>query len=102
LVENGIVELHAAFEGARPVTIGVLVMQGECGYLGFAGTDPEFRGRGGQTELIRSRVRRAMERGARWCVSETNTAVGHSQGNLERCGFRVSLSWRVYVWEAAG
>jgi GNAT superfamily N-acetyltransferase len=101
LVEAGIAEFHAAFDGDKPVTLGVLVIEGECGYLGFATTDPAQRRRGGQTALIRSRVRRALERGARWCVSETNTAVASSQGNLERSGFRSVFCYRVYQWDAA-
>ncbi len=100
LVENGQAELHAAFEGGRPVSVGLLMMDGEWGYLGFAGTAPEKRGRGGQSALVRSRVLRARELGAKWCTSETVTAVETSLRNLNRMGFVEGFGIRVYGWNA--
>jgi len=100
LVEDGQAELHAAFEGARPVSVGLLMMDGLWGYLGFAGTAPEKRGRGGQSALIRSRVLRARELGAKWCTSETVTAVETSLRNLNRMGFVEGFGIRVYGWNA--
>lgn len=100
IIRAGKAELHAAFDGERPVSVGLLMMDGEWGYLGFAGTAPEKRGRGGQSGLIRSRVVRARELGAKWCTSETVTAVETSLKNLERMGFVEGFSIRVYGWIA--
>jgi hypothetical protein len=100
MLDKGIGELHAAFEGERPVALTFLMMLGGgFSYLGSAGTDPAKRGRGAQSALICSRVSRAAELGAEWCISETNTAVPISLGNLKRCGFEAVFDWRVYRWE---
>lgn len=101
LVEDGHAELHAAFERERPVSVGLLMIDGVWGYLGFAGTAPEKRGRGGQSALIKSRVLRARELGAKWCTSETVTAVETSLRNLNRMGFAEGFGIRVYGWNAA-
>ncbi len=95
------VEIFGAFEGSSPVAVGLLIPDGEWAYLGGAGTDPEKRGRGAQTALIRARVRRAAELGARRCACETNNAVSISLRNLRRCGFEDVLVWRVYRWGAS-
>lgn len=102
LVENGRAELHAAFDGDRPASVALLMMDGAWGYLGFAGTDPDKRGRGGQSALIRSRVLRARELGASRCTSETVTAVETSLKNLLRLGFKEAFGIRVYAWNARG
>lgn len=99
LVEQGVSEVHAAFEESTPVAIGLLTVDGSWAYLGSAGTDPRRRGRGAQTALIHARAARAQELGAPWCASETNTAVPVSLRNLRRCGFEDVISWRVYSWD---
>ena len=92
------VEIFAAFEGETPVALGLLFINGAWGYLGAAATDPAHRNRGAQKALIRGRVARALERGARWCAGETNTAVPVSLTNLAKCGFIPVIAWRVYGW----
>src|SRR6185369_11496789 len=78
MLERGYGELHAAFEGDRPVAFTFLMNLGDgFAYLGSAGTDPQKRGRGAQTALICSRVTAAARAGCQWCISETNTAVRH-------------------------
>ncbi len=101
LVQSGQVEIHAAFDGERPVAIGGLMIEGDSGYLGFAGTEPASRGRGAQTALIASRAAAAAARGAARCICETNSAVPISLSNLKRCGFETAMHWRVYEWGAA-
>ncbi len=95
-------QILAAFDGAAAVAMALLFVRGAWAYLGAAGTDPAHRNRGAQKALIRARVTRAAECGARWCLSETNTAVPVSLANLERCGFERVIAWRVYVWDARG
>ena len=99
LLDRGIGELHAAFDGEKPVAFTFLMMDGEFGYLGSAGTDPARRGQGAQSALIAARITRAAELGARWCLSETNTAVPISLRNLKRCGFEEVFYWKVYRWD---
>lgn len=97
LVARGISELFAAFDGGTPVSVAFLTLDGDWAYLGAAGTAPGHRSRGGQTELIRARLKFAAERGAARCSCETHTALPVSLGNLRRCGFIEEIAWRVYV-----
>jgi hypothetical protein len=99
LVQEGHVELHAAFDGQTIAALATLYMDGPWGYLGWAGTDPERRKRGGQTSLIRSRMQSAARHGAKWLVAETVTVDMTSTTNLIRCGFEVAFGWKVYRWD---
>jgi GNAT superfamily N-acetyltransferase len=94
-------QILAAYDGRTPLAMALLFVRGEWAYLGAAGTDPAHRNRGAQKALIRARVTRAAECGARWCVSETNTAVPVSLMNLAKCGFVPVIAWRVYGWTGA-
>ncbi len=59
--------------------------------LGGAGTLIEFRGRGLQTALLRTRMAAAAEVGCEYAVVVTNGGTT-SQRNCERLGFRVAYS----------
>lgn len=97
--EAGIAEFHAAFDGDKPIAIGALFVDGNWSYIGWMGTDPEYRSRGAQAALIRSRVERAAARGAKWCIAETNTVVDISLRNLIRHGFVPAMEWVVCQWD---
>jgi ribosomal protein S18 acetylase RimI-like enzyme len=56
-----------------------------------AGTMPEFRGRGLQTALLRTRMAAAAQAGCEYAVIVTNGG-STSQRNAERLGFRVAYS----------
>ncbi len=102
MVREGVEEAIGAFIGGKPVGVGLLAMDPEgpgWGYLGAAGTDPAFRGRGVQSSLIAARIARVAQVGANWCTVETNTTVPISLRNLERAGFEKRILWRVYKWE---
>lgn len=102
LVEMGIAEAFAAFDGDVPAAFAALIpdrLGHRFGHLGWAGTITSQRGRGGQSALIAARVSRAAELGLRWCVSETNTAIPTSLNNLMRLGFVPALEWHVYRWD---
>lgn len=101
-VELGHAEFCAAFDGDRPVAVAQLKIDGEFAYLGGAMTHPDFRNRGAQSALIAARVARTESAGARWCISETNTAATISLNNLVRCGFGAAVEWRVYAWKLVG
>lgn len=102
MARAGVSEFHGAFAGEKPVALSALLMdRAEAfGYLGWTGTDPAHRGQGAQSALIAARVTRAAALGARWCVSETNTAVDASLRNLVRLGFTPAAEWHVYRWQA--
>jgi ribosomal protein S18 acetylase RimI-like enzyme len=82
-----------ARENDAPVSIGLLHVRGDVGYLAGGATDPAFRGRGAQGALVAERVRRALERGCLWLTAETGEDVPgdpqHSLHNMRRTGFEV-------------
>jgi GNAT superfamily N-acetyltransferase len=90
--------LYLALDGETPVATGALFLSesevGLVGQLTFAGTLPEYRGRGAQSALLARRVQDARAAGARWIVSETDEErpdrPNPSTRNLIRLGFPVA------------
>jgi GNAT superfamily N-acetyltransferase len=80
-----------AFAEGAPAATGAVFVTGEVGWLGMAGTLPEFRRRGAQTALLAVRVEAAREAGCSVVVTETGEAVegrpSHSYRNIVRAGF---------------
>ncbi|MCC6425831.1 MAG: GNAT family N-acetyltransferase [Phycisphaerales bacterium] len=93
------IEVHAAFDGPKPIALGLLTIDGDWAYISAAGTDPDHRGQGAQSALICSRLQAAAAHGAAMCACETNTAVPISLRNLKRCGFVEAINWHVYQWD---
>ena len=92
-------EHFMAFDGDTAVSRAVLGIEGELGYLGWAGTDEGHRRRGGQSALIVARVNRAAELGCKVAVSETLAPLYEpSIRNLEAKGFRQLYLKRVFSW----
>jgi ribosomal protein S18 acetylase RimI-like enzyme len=89
---DGVVLYVAEVEG-RPAACGAGLIIPERGIVALfgAGTLPEFRGRGLQTALLRTRVKAAQEAGCEYAVIVTNGGTT-SQRNAERLGFRVAYS----------
>jgi GNAT superfamily N-acetyltransferase len=89
--------LYLAMDGETPVATAAFHLakaEGESfASLNFAGTLPEYRGRGAQSALIARRLADARALGARWMVSETDDNVPErpnpSYRNLERLGLPV-------------
>lgn len=85
-------ELWLALDGDEPVGAGGLYTGDGVGYLGFAGTLAEHRGRGAQTLLLRHRIARAAELGCDVVVAETGELrdglPSNSYRNLLRAGFQ--------------
>lgn len=81
-----------ALDGDAPVAAAALHVAGGAGYLGFAATLAEARGRGAQGALLAARIGRARELGARLLVTETGERreglPSNSYRNLLRVGFR--------------
>ena len=61
------------------------------GYLGYAGTAPEHRGKGAQSALLAARIRRARELGCDAVFTETGEQLpdrpSASYRNILRAGF---------------
>jgi hypothetical protein len=80
-----------ACDGADPVGIGALFLGDGLGWLGFGGTLPSHRGRGGQTAMFAARIAAGLGEGCRGFVTETGLPlegeVGSSFRNIGRAGF---------------
>lgn len=80
-----------ALDGDRLVGAAAAHFRGRLGWLGAAGTLPEWRGRGAQTALLAARIRAAADAGARVLAAETTDRVdgeaGPSFRNVVRAGF---------------
>jgi GNAT superfamily N-acetyltransferase len=81
-----------ALDGDEPASAAALWAEGEVGYLGFAGTMPASRGKGGQGALFATRIERARELGCTTLVTETGEQIpdrpSSSYRNILRFGFR--------------
>jgi GNAT superfamily N-acetyltransferase len=80
-----------AFDGDTPAAAGAIFLTGNVGWLGAAGTLPEFRRRGAQGALLAARIAAGREAGCETLVTETGEPVGGKPGasyrNLVRAGF---------------
>ena len=93
-------ELWLALDGDEPAGAGGLFVDEGAGYIGFAGTLAEHRGKGAQTLLLRHRIARAAELGCDVMLSETGEQrdglPSNSYRNLVRAGFEettVTANW---------
>ena len=78
-------------DGDEPAAAaGVFIAEG-VGYLGFAATLPEHRGKGGQNALLAARIDHAREAGCDVVVTETgelrDDLPSNSYRNILRAGF---------------
>jgi GNAT superfamily N-acetyltransferase len=80
-----------AVEDHEAVGAAALYADDGLGYLGFAGTLPEHRGRGAQSALLAGRIRHARKLGCRLVVTETGDRrpdrPSSSYRNIIRAGF---------------
>jgi ribosomal protein S18 acetylase RimI-like enzyme len=74
-----------------PAAAAALYVVEGAGYIGLAGTDPEYRGRGAQSALLAIRIERARELGCDAVFTETGEQVpdrpSSSYRNIVRAGF---------------
>jgi len=80
-----------AYAGDEPAGAAALYVDDGAGYLGYAGTLPEHRGKGAQGALLATRIRRARELGCDAVYTETGERVADrpsdSYRNIVRAGF---------------
>jgi GNAT superfamily N-acetyltransferase len=89
-----------ALDGDEPAAAAGVYISGGVGYLGFAATLPEHRGKGGQGALLARRIDHARESGCDLVVTETgerrDDRLSSSYRNILRAGFRevaVRANW---------
>jgi GNAT superfamily N-acetyltransferase len=80
-----------ALDGDVSAAAAGLWVDDACAYLGFAGTLPEHRGKGGQAALFAARIERARAHGCTTIVTETGEQLpdrpSDSYRNILRAGF---------------
>ena len=80
-----------AYDDGRPAGAAALYVDGGAGYLGYAGTVPEHRGKGAQSALLAVRINDAGERGCDAVYTETGELgpgrPSASYRNIRRMGF---------------
>ena len=84
-------QCFVAFDGQTPAATGALFVTGSVGWLGAAGTMPEYRRRGAQGALLAARIEAGIAAGCETLVTETGEPIdgrpGASYRNLVRAGF---------------
>ncbi|TML67926.1 MAG: GNAT family N-acetyltransferase [Actinobacteria bacterium] len=80
-----------ALSEGEPAAAAGLYVDGEAGYLGYASTAPEHRGKGAQSTLLATRIRRARELGCNVLFTEAGKLLPNrpsvSYRNIARAGF---------------
>src|SRR5262245_41422427 len=82
--------LYLARVDGRPAASAILFVRGKAAYLADAATDPQFRGRGLQTALLRRRIADAKTAGVDFVCSGASY-LSASHRNMERVGLRIQF-----------
>ncbi|MEQ9440425.1 MAG: GNAT family N-acetyltransferase [Cyclobacteriaceae bacterium] len=95
---------YLALHQGQPVAAAALHITGQYASMAFAGTLPEYRGRGAQGLLLKTRILDAIEAGCQYIISETaEEKPGRSVAsyrNMRRFGFEEAYlreNWIYYV-----
>jgi hypothetical protein len=83
---------YVAYEGDRPAGAGALYVLDRVGWLGFAATVAELRGRGAQSAILAARIEKARQQGCTSVTTETGeleeSRPSGSYRNILRAGFK--------------
>jgi GNAT superfamily N-acetyltransferase len=83
---------YVAYDAETPAGAGALFVRDQVGWLGFAATLPDLRGRGAQSVILAVRIEDARRQGCTTVVTETGELEeGRPSGsyrNILRAGFR--------------
>ncbi|MCP4328114.1 MAG: hypothetical protein GY791_06720 [Alphaproteobacteria bacterium] len=83
--------IFMSFAGDEPAGAGALFVHDGIGWCDWGATAPDFRGRGGQSAVLRARIVAALDLGCRMLVTETGEEVPgdpqHSYKNIVKMGF---------------
>lgn len=96
---------YMAFDGSDPAATGALFVSEDLGWIDFATTLPEYRGRGAQSALLAQRIRDAAELGCQGLVVETAEdrpeKPAPSYRNQLRFGFKIEYARPNYIYSTA-
>lgn len=91
LIDRSGFHLYMTFDGDTPAGTGLVYLDGDCAWLDWAATVPEFRRRGSQRALLARRIEDAVDAGCTRLMTSTGEAVPgdpqHSFHNIEWAGF---------------
>lgn len=83
--------IYMSFADGVPAGAGALFVRDDVAWLDWGATEPAFRGRGGQSAILRRRIAAALDLGCRLLVTATGEEVPgdpqHSYNNILRAGF---------------
>ena len=83
---------YVAYDGGEAAGAGALFVHEGVGWLGYAATLPEYRGRGAQSAILAARIEDARQQGCSAVVTETGALAddrpSNSYRNILRAGFR--------------
>ena len=103
LMENKNWKHYMAFDGSKPVATGSVYFSGDTSWIGFAATNPDYRGRGAQAAILEARINEVRNRGCKWIAVETGEDTSEhdvpSYRNMLRYGFRLLYKRPNYVFE---
>jgi GNAT superfamily N-acetyltransferase len=93
---------YMAYDGKTPVATAALYVEGENGWIDFASTLPDYRGRGAQGALVERRIRDGAESGCKRLVvetaEETPEKLAPSYRNMRRFGFETAYIRPNYLY----
>ena len=94
--------VYMSFDEEKPAGTGVVYVEDDLAYFSFGATAPAYRGRGGQTALLRARIVAALDLGCRTMSTCTGEAVPgdpqHSYKNIMKTGFEERYVRRNFVY----
>ena len=94
---------YLAFDGDDPVAAASLFVKDDCGWLSFAGTLPDYRGKGAQSALIARRIQDAAELGCKVLTVETaednEQKKSQSMQNILKMGFELAFIRPNFIWK---
>lgn len=95
---------YLAFDGDKPVATASLYIKDDCGWLSFASTLPDYRGKGAQSALIAKRIQDAAELGCKVLTVETaednEQKRSQSMQNIQKMGFDVAFIRPNFIWQS--
>ncbi len=93
---------YIAYDGDAPAATAALFVHGEYGWLDFAATLPDYRGRGAQNALIARRIQDATAGGVKHLMVETAEGKpdkpSPSYRNIVRFGFKTAYVRPNFLW----
>lgn len=87
--------IFLSYSGSSPAGAGAMYVSGECAWMEWGATDPNFRRRGSQAAIMAARIQKALDLGCKQMFTETGESVEgdpqHSYKNILKAGFTESV-----------